>query len=253
MQTPPPFHCHGRPGCVHTELIKAHIVPQWVSRFINSPHGANVLITPTSRTQKYPSGIFDPNILCANCDGYLGTNYDDPASEIFKRLRITRKDMNMRRTRFIKRGIDCDTLCRFFLSILWRASISTRPQCRIHLGEYETVVRDILFHVKPISSLSGLGVVIVRYISNITDASRLYTLPETLPRFLGHNAFGFALAGFRIVVKLDPVPFPPELQQDVLNCGQNVLRGRVTNFESSREGRKAHRMALDAERRRKTP
>ena len=252
MQTMPPSHCHG-PGCVHTNLIKAHIMPQWVGRFINSPYGANVLVTPTSKTQKYPGGIFDPNILCADCDHYLGTNYDAPASEIFKKLRITRKNMNMRRTRFTKRGIDCDTLCRFFLSILWRSSISTRPECKIHLGSYETEVRDTLFHIKPISILSGLGIVMVRYISNITDATRLYTLPETLPRFLGHNVFGFALAGFRIVVKLDPAPFPPEWQRDILNCGKNVLHGRVTNFESSLEGRKAHRMVLDAEQRRRTP
>src|SRR5216684_8858107 len=162
MQTPPPFHCRG-PGCGSSGLIKAHIVPQWVGRFIDSPHGANVIISPKYRTQKFPHGIFDPHILCAKCDGYLNTHYDDPAGEIFRRLRITRKDMNMRETRFTKRGIDCDTICNFVLSVLWRASISKRAECIISLGKYEDEVRDILFHVKPLSSLSGFEIVVIRY------------------------------------------------------------------------------------------
>jgi hypothetical protein len=251
MHTPPPFHCHG-PGCGSTDLIKAHIVPQWVGRFIDSPHGANVVITPTYRRQNLPHGIFDPRILCAKCDGYLNTHYDDPAREIFL-CELSSVDMNMCQRRFTtKRAIDCDTLCRFFLSVLWRASISTRSECCINLGNYEDVVRDVLFHVKSISTLFGFGVVIFRYISKI-DVSRLYTLPVTLPMScLGHNAFVFQFAGFQINVKLDPFPFPPELQQDVLN-GRNVLRGYVTDFESSLLGRKDRKMVLDAARRRNTP
>jgi hypothetical protein len=195
-----------------------------------------------------PHGIFDPRILCAKCDGYLNTHYDDPAREIFRRLRISRKDMNMRQTRFRKRGIDCDTLSRFFLSVLWRASISTRPECNINLGNYEDHARDILFHVQPLSSLSGFGVVVVRYISKITDASRLYTLPVREQR-VRYNAFSFSLSGFWIIIKLYPCPFPAGWEQDVLD-GRNVLRGCVTNYESSREGHTAHKMVLDAARRR---
>jgi hypothetical protein len=243
-------HCHG-PGCDNTNLIKAHIVPQWVGRYIDSPHGANVVITPRTRTRKLPHGIFDQNILCDTCDGYLNTHYDDPASEVFRRLRITHKNMNMRQTRFTKRGVNCDLICRFFLSILWRASISTRSECFISLGEYEDEVRDVLFGIKPPSSLSGFAVIVVRYISNITDPTGLYTLPVTRGH-LGYDTYHFSFAGFRVTMKIDPHPFPSDWYKDVLN-GRDVLRGYVTNFESSPEGRKAHKMILDADRPRKTP
>jgi hypothetical protein len=150
--------------------------------------------------------------------------------------------MNMRQTRFTKSGVDCDTLSRFFLSVLWRASISTRPECNLNLGKYEDHARDILFNVRPLSSLVGFGVVVIRYISKITDPSRLYTLPVKEQR-VQYNAFSFSLCGFWIIVKLDPCPFPAGWEQDVLGS-RNVLRGCVMNYESSREGHAAHKMVL---------
>ena len=113
-----PSPCRG-PDCQSTDLIKAHIIPQWFGRSIQSSSGLpNAIITVSHRTQKYPNGIFDSEILCASCDGYLNRHYDNPAIKIVQTLRITSKDMNMRKTRFTKRNIECSTLCGFFLSIL---------------------------------------------------------------------------------------------------------------------------------------
>jgi hypothetical protein len=205
------------------------------------------MITVSDRTQKYPNGIFDSEILCASCDGYLGKHYDNPAIKIFQTLRITSRDMNMRKTRYAKRNIKCSTLCEFFLSILWRASISTR--CKgMTLGKYEDQVRDALFNRKPFSSLVGFEVLVSRYRSRvIADPSGLYCLPRALHPYI----FGFSLAGFRITVKLDPHRFSPEDQRNVLN-GRNVLRGDVIEFENTPEGHEAHEMVVVAGRRRKT-
>ena len=152
----------------------------------------------------------------------------------------------MRKTRFTKRNIECDTLCQFFLSILWRASIS--PRCKgMTLGKYEDKVRDALFNRKPFSSLIGFEVLVSRYRSRaITDPSGLYCLPRALHPY---KIFGFSLAGFRITVKLDPHRFSPEDQRNVLN-GRNVLRGDVIEFENTPEGHEAHEMVVAAGRRR---
>jgi hypothetical protein len=153
----------------------------------------------------------------------------------------------MRKTSFTKRNIECDTLCQFFLSILWRASISTR--CKdMTLGTYEDKVRDALFNRKPFSSLAGFEVVVSRYRSRvIADPSRMYCLPRALHPF---KIFGFSLAGFRITVKLDPHRFSPKDQRNVLN-GRNVLRGDVIEFENTPEGHEAHEMVVAAGRRRR--
>jgi hypothetical protein len=147
--------CRG-PGCTSSDLIEAHIIPKSFGRLIRSPVGANVTVTMDRASQKNPLGVFDSRILCAICDGHINNHYDQPAFDFFKQFRLRLGDVNMRRTRFTRRGVNCDMLCGFFLSVLWRASISTRPECSLTLGPYEDEARDKAHPVVPGSPICGM-------------------------------------------------------------------------------------------------
>lgn len=109
--------------------------------------------------------------------------------------------MNMRETRFYKSGVDCDLLCSFVLSVLWRASISSRPECTVSLGLYEDEARDVLFGLKPLSGFDAFQVLVQRYRSTGIDVDRFYTLPVLAP-FETLNAYGLSLLGYRITCKI---------------------------------------------------
>jgi hypothetical protein len=224
--------CRG-PGCTSSDLIEAHIIPKSFGRLIRSPVGANVTVTMDRASQKNPLGVFDSRILCAICDGHINNHYDQPAFDFFKQFRLRLGDVNMRRTRFTRRGVNCDMLCGFFLSVLWRASISTRPECSLTLGPYEDEARDVLFGRKPLSSFAALEVMVQRYRSNTIPVDQLYTLPALAP-FGELNAYGFSLAGYRVTAKIDPRPLPPSCKPYTLNR-KNVLRGFFVDFEDTPE------------------
>jgi hypothetical protein len=233
------------PGCTSSDLIEAHIIPKSFGRLIRSPVGANVTLTMDRASQKSPLGVFDSGILCAICDGYINSHYDRPAFDFFKQFRLRLGDVNMRRTRFTRRGVNCDMLCGFFLSVLWRASISTRPECSLTLNPYEDEARDVLFGRKPLSSFSAFEVMVQRYRSDTVPTDQLYALPEIAP-FGELNAYGLSLAGYRITAKVDLRPPPPFCSPYILN-GKNVLRGFFVDFEDTPEFRRAIEMTIGAE------
>lgn len=75
--------CHGL-GCTCTKLIDAHIIPRGFARDIMGSHTHNMQVS-MDRARVTQHGVYDPKILCAECDGKLGV-YDDYAIEICRRF-----------------------------------------------------------------------------------------------------------------------------------------------------------------------
>jgi hypothetical protein len=121
----PQRHCHGF-RCASTTLIKAHLVPQAFGRAVKSMNGPNTRVSERVVSRKAQHGLFDPNILCADCDGYLNTKYDDPAARFINRFEFLPGELDLSRSHFEKPNVDGDMLCGFVLSVLWRCSISQR-------------------------------------------------------------------------------------------------------------------------------
>jgi hypothetical protein len=238
--------CRG-PACDSTDLIIAHIIPQAFARDIEAPDGANVTLTLNRNTQTNPRGVWDDKILCKSCDGKIGTRYDNHAIEFFRRFQLMRHNIIQEGTEFSKPQVDCDMLCGFALSVLWRASISTRPECTLTLGPYEDEVREVLFGVKPLSSLSECEIMVQRYRSATTDASKINIYPELAP-FDALNAYGFSVGGLRFCVKIDPTPLPVFCKNYIIN-GKNTLRGLFVDFENTLEFRRTIEMVINAEER----
>jgi hypothetical protein len=222
--------CHGL-NCTCETLIDAHIIPKSFGRFIRRPD-ANVKLTPDRVSQANPQlGEYDPDILCASCDGILGLD-DEYAVDICRRFAAERLDLGS--DLFELAGADGFRFGKFILSVLWRASISRRPSfASIDLGPDQDKARDVLFGAKPLSDLRAFELLVQRYRSDGIDATKLNFHPEHAP-FGGLNAYGFGLAGFRIIAKLDDGPLPQGYAPFVMNRS-GVFRGMFVRFEDCSE------------------
>jgi hypothetical protein len=119
------------------------------------------------------------------------------------------------------------------------------------LGPYEPVARDIIFGLKPLSSLWAFEVMIQRYRSkDLNRPDRFYTVPVPL-KFGEYDAYGFALNGFRIMAKLDDRPFPDTFKPFVLN-GNTCFRGIFVDLEKTTEFEAMNRMAVASIKRQAT-
>jgi len=222
--------CHGL-NCTSQKLIEAHIIPKGFGRLIRG-QASNVKLTPERVGEANPQlGEYDPDILCETCDNILGLD-DEYAIKICKRFEVDHR--NLGQNVFELPGVDCDRFCKFILSVLWRASTSRRRSfTSVNLGPYEDLAREVLFGAKPLSDMRAFEVLIQRYRSASLDPTKLYFHPVRQP-FDERNAYGFGLAGFRIVAKLDNRPFREGFRSFVLNRS-NVFRGFFVPLEDCSE------------------
>ncbi|MDD4531245.1 MAG: hypothetical protein PHH21_00885 [Candidatus Pacebacteria bacterium] len=110
-------------------------------------------LTPKSEQFVF-SGEFEGNILCEKCDNELIAGLENYASKVLYGGNIPAKVQN-----FIKpdglefsqvEGIDYSKFKLFLLSILWRASISSRPFfSNVSLGPYEEKIRQMILNNNP--------------------------------------------------------------------------------------------------------
>jgi len=224
--------CRG-PGCSSTAFIDAHIIPRTFAAFIrgDDPKVANVQLTLHSAKTAFPQlGDYDSGILCGVCDNVLG-DLDGYAIEVVRAF----PEAAVKSGRFyVMPDVDGDRLGKFFLSVIWRASISSRRNfAEIDLGPYNDVVRDMIFAEAPLSSNTALQVALERLESIHLDPSKLFSIPR--PSGLGgRNGFGFMIGGFRVFVKVDKRPLPGAQINGVLG-GKGVLRLFARTFEETSE------------------
>ncbi len=198
-----------------------------------SPH--NLAITKNN-VQPTQHGVFDPALLCERCDGVLG-KLDDYAVEVCRRFPNEHKAIDGG-DMFEMPNVDGDKFARFVLSLLWRASITTRREFkRVSLGPYEPLAGDVIFDARPLSSLQEYELLVGRYRKfGEFDPARNYTSPARA-KFLGYlNGWAFALGGFRIMAKLDQRPFPTLVAPCIVNKSTKLM-GTFGDFWTTIEGK----------------
>lgn len=121
-------------------LKKSHIIPDFIYRDgkvyhkDHSIHKVNIgEIFKGLQNKKgiQYSGEYDGNILCQYCDGVVIKRYEDYAKKIIWGGQKLSPDetfsLSFPPGEVVVGNIDYEKLKLFFLSILWRAAISTRP------------------------------------------------------------------------------------------------------------------------------
>lgn len=218
-------------NCGERPTIEAHLVPRAFVREVNYNNGQQHLIVfdGRERTTRTNTGQYDRELLCAPCDGILGS-HEGYAHGLMQRLR--RMDTPVDTFASIS-DIDGDRMVRFAAGIAWKFS-ATRPNFgRIEVGPYANLLKDVSInnHAVPAS----LDVALIRLMERDGDVY-FYRMPK-LDRQEERNIVRFSLGGFVVLLKIDKRP-----NGKVLPAGC-WLRGRasgaifVARAEQFEEGR----------------
>lgn len=227
------------------KLIDAHIVPAGFYRYLypdlgvqKGPRKNLVMVEEEGETQQRPIGEYDKNILCAECDQQLGT-YDEYAQEIILRT----KTISIHDEADSIKNIDYPKLKLFFISLLWRASISDRYFFhKISLGPFEEIARSMLLSKDP-GDQTIFPVIFTRFrtsdskLKEVTDKN--ITIPLSIRLTDGARAYIFYLPmGYKIYIKVDKRELDSTLEKLILSEGKPVTILNAGNFENSQEFKK---------------
>lgn len=235
--------------CLSTDLIKAHILPRGIARDIMGDRN-HIMKASIDQVEYTQHGVYDPNILCAKCDGILG-KYDDYAIKVFRRFPDEHIDEGNRI--FVVPNVSGDKLALFVLAVLWRASVSTRQEFKkVELGPYEDIARDVLFGVNPLNSMRSYELCVYRYEYAPINRELRFSSSPLPERYLnGLKLWMFTLDSFSMIAKLDKRPMPKEDHPFVVNA-QDKLLGRYIDFEITKEYQRMISMEkADIERKRR--
>jgi hypothetical protein len=203
-------------------LIKAHVVPKGFFRALRDDSGVTELRTsdPSVPPKRAPDGVYDKAILCSRCDN-LFSPWDKHAQDVLLR--------DFAETEAIYDGkvlvawtiqeFDYSLLKLFFVSLLWRASVSTHAfYRRIDIKPFEKAMRDMILTGDP-GAPETFAVTLSRFdhraYRGIFDPHR--------DRFAGINYVRFYLAGFVAHIKVDRRPPPVFLSDLIVRAGTPIV------------------------------
>jgi len=195
------------------KLINAHIIPNFMYRGIKKKDYVSYnkdLETGKSWTLPKGTGEFDKNILCSDCDnGIIEHKYEKYGKTVlFDDYNDTQNIENLT----FYRNIDYSKLKLFLLSILWRASISSRPMFKgVKLGKKcEESLRRIIY--EPIVPKEW-EYAIMMFIDKSSDSQNFIDMPRHFPNVMGLNGYIFIFDSVKYIFFLNstesniPIPF----------------------------------------------
>jgi hypothetical protein len=159
--------------------------------FKNKAHGSDDF----TYTQ---SGIYEKNILCAECDNKLGVLENTAA----KALRAIRKAAKLSSVgEYVLEGVEGDSLLRFVTGVLWKYSVASPENGRIELGPYQNTVRDVAF--SRINVPKTIDALLIRLKRHRDDGDVFaYRAPKP-DRQEGVNGYRLLVGGVFIFAKID--------------------------------------------------
>ncbi len=200
------------------KLIKSHGIPK--SFFLPLRPGKRIpkiySNTPGVYPKKSPIGIYDKSILCSECDNLIG-KWDNYAQQLL--LKDFTEDLAvLHGTDKVAYKIDSfnyHKLKLFFVSVLWRASISKHYfYKRIRLGPYQSIARKMIIENDP-SSAKTFSVVI----SKFSDPKFTGILDPHLDRIDGIKFYRFYMTGFVVYIKVDKRNIPDFMKKFYIREG----------------------------------
>ena len=194
--------------CRHEKkLIKAHIIPEGFFRPLRSKRKAPELYTNTKGiyTKRVPKGIYDREILCADCDGIFSP-WENHAHKVLiqnfsEELAIF---WNGQKIAYNITDFDYKLFKLFFISLLWRASISKNIfYRRISAGPFEQILKDMILSFDP-GPPQKFAVTLAKF----SDPNITVMMDPHPEKFNDINYCRFYLTGFMAYIKVDDRPVP---------------------------------------------
>ncbi|WP_133164239.1 hypothetical protein [Solimonas fluminis] len=127
-------------------LIKAHIIPEAFFRQLKVPGETPILVSSRKGhfKKKSPIGVYDSNILCAECEGLFAAPDNYGAKILIQEFDSLFEPVirHGRIVAFTGKGIDQTLLQKFLVGTLWRASVSGQDYySNVRLGPLEEMAK----------------------------------------------------------------------------------------------------------------
>ncbi len=184
------------------KLIKAHIIPK---NFYLARKDARYLLI-NSKTGKYAykqNGGYDSNILCKDCDNHILGEFDKEGYRVlfgdFNKYKYIQTYPQGKIYQLNSYNFNYVNLRNFFISILWRASVSQLEEwSNINLGGYERKAFDILKGKREYPELFKILIYKNSYTEDINEEV-LIAKGKTSK----YKKYIIQMAGYRIEVMVD--------------------------------------------------
>jgi hypothetical protein len=220
------------------KLIRAHIIPEgFFRRLREGQRPLNILTnTPGEYPKKSPIGVYDRNILCDKCEKIFG-GWDGYAQKLLADEPLHGKPIQDG-TSWIGWEVseyDYTRLKLFFISLLWRASVSKHAfYQKINLGSFEEKAKELIAQKNPGTS-EEFGVLLAKF-DHPLGSTILDPHPAKIPKdyCFKVNYYQFYLASYIAYIKVDKRKTPSQMSCLLLKEGQPlIILGR--DFIKSKE------------------
>lgn len=192
-----------------TKLVKAHVIPKSFCKQVSEDPTTAKLVTntPGEYPKRNPVGVYDPTLVCADCEN-LFAPWDDYAFSVLVRdenLHVPIKD-GERTIGYTIAEVDYRKLKLFAISVLWRASASSHGFFhRVKTGPHETQLASMIRAGTP-GEPEDFAAVFAKF----DGPFETFQLDPHFERYDGINFYRIYLSRYVISVKVDHRP-PPAL------------------------------------------
>ena len=173
------------------KLVDSHILPEFLySPLYDEEHRFSFLSMREGKVIKQlKKGVYE-KLLCEECDNIIIGQYENHAAKIL--FGDGKKEIEIVRTNYghLIKGADYKLFKLFQISLLWRVSISTRPEIKkINLGPHQENMRLMLLDGLP-GEVYEYGVWILLFPKSSKDLKDFILIPQPLTRKIqGHRCF----------------------------------------------------------------
>ncbi len=182
-----------------TELIKAHVVPKCFYKNYKES-GYKALDVDKGTWTLKQNGMHDNNILCSKCDNGILSNFEQEGKRVLLEEIYNHIDEKENTDEILyslsKKDYNYELLRKFFISILWRASISKDKDFKnINLGPYEKFALEILKDKKEYKNLFR---VLISKIPDNENLSQVVFLQKG--RYFDTSIYTIMMHGYKIII-----------------------------------------------------
>ena len=196
-------------------LIKAHVIPAGFFRRIQQGKKPLEMITNRAgeHNKKSPVGVYDPTIVCKKCEA-IWQDWDNYAQRLLadEPLNGRVRHRGSQKICYIVDDFEYAKLKLFFISTLWRASVSNQKFfARVSLGRFEDIAKEHIVNRDPGNS-DSFSVVLSKFDHPLAKG----ILDPYMYVNSGVNYLRLYLAGYIADVKVDHKPTPEPLSKIVI-------------------------------------
>lgn len=220
-------------------LGKSHVIPKSFFERFQEEKMAAMLISNTQGAypKKSRTGIYDPTILCLDCEKEYFQDVDDYAAEVLlnSTAKYFAKEVGPEGVAFMySDGVDQHLLMRFFVSVLWRASVSKDSFFkRVNLGPYEIEAAKVILH--PDKGVPKIFSALLSMWKDLDEKDSGLMMDPFKEKWDGVNAYRFYFGYFVAYIKVDQRDFIGVFEKLALG-NADTLRVIGRNIEKSPDG-----------------